>query len=212
MDANSWRKLTSAVLAYVLLSLLASACGFASEFPPTATPKDSLAPTRPAVSNGTSIDGIKAIYTSAAATVAAQLTIVPPNLPGISSPFPTTTSSPTQNPACVAKDGSWSTPVGGNALSITFAIRDCRITAVFILGTIKGHWVTVSNNANEPINGSQFDFLYNFSDQDRYNLSGTFTTPTSATIQLVIFKGFMFTIGQPSPLSEDLIIHSTANP
>jgi hypothetical protein len=84
--------------------------------------------------------------------------------------------------------------------------------AVFIMGNIKGEFVTVSNEANEPISGSEFNFLYSFSDQDRYNLSGTFTSPTSASIKLVIFKGFRFTTGQPSPLKDDLTINATAGP
>jgi len=80
------------------------------------------------------------------------------------------------------------------------------------MGYINGEFVTVSNEANEPINGSQFNLLYSFTDQDRYNMSGTFTSPTSASIQLVIFKGFRFTTGQPSTLKEDLTINATANP
>jgi len=128
------------------------------------------------------------------------------------SPIPTKTSTHTATPACVGTAGSWGTPPDVNTLSIMFTIQDCRIIAVFIMGYINGEFVTVSNEANEPINGSQFNLLYSFTDQDRYNMSGTFTSPTSASIQLVIFKGFRFTTGQPSTLKEDLTINATANP
>lgn len=79
------------------------------------------------------------------------------------------------------------------------------------MGTVNGQWLIVSEEINEPINGSEFNFLHSFSDQDRYSLNGTFTSPTSAAIQLVIFKGFRFTTDQPSPLNEDLIIDAIAN-
>lgn len=130
------------------------------------------------------------------------------------SPVPPSTETPippTANSACIGSSGNWSTPPNGE-LSIMFTIQDCKITAVFIMGLINGQWVTVSNEANEPINGSEFNLLHNFSDQDRYNLSGTFSSPTSASIQLVIFKGFRFTADQPSPLNEDFIINATATP
>ena len=120
--------------------------------------------------------------------------------------------TPAASPACTAASGDWSTTASGSTLSIMFTIQDCRITAVFILGSLNGQWITVSNEADQPITGPQFDLLYSFSDQDRYHLSGTFTSPTTADIQMVIFKGFRFTTGQPSPLNEDLIINATANP
>jgi hypothetical protein len=110
---------------------------------------------------------------------------------------------------CIGTSGGWSTtPSGG--ISIIFTIQECKIIAVFLLGRINGQWLTVSNEMNETIYGSEFDLLYEFSDQDRYRLSGTFLSPTSASIQLVIFKGFRFTIDQPSPLDEDLIINAIA--
>lgn len=124
-------------------------------------------------------------------------------------PMPTQTSFPTANSACIGSSGTWSTPPDGE-LSIIFTIEDCKITSVFILGLINGQWVTVSNEANESISGSEFNLLHNFSDQDRYNLSGTFSSPTSAFVQLMIFKGFRFTTDQPSPLNGDLTFITTA--
>lgn len=110
---------------------------------------------------------------------------------------------------CMASSGTWSAQSGGT-LSIIFTIQDCKITTVFIMGLIKEQWVTVSNEANGPIVGSEFNLLQEFSDQDRYALSGSFSSPRSASIQLVIFKGFRFTTDQPSPLDEDLIINAAA--
>jgi hypothetical protein len=124
-------------------------------------------------------------------------------------PIPTQTSFPTANPACIGSSGTWSTPPDGE-LSIIFTIEDCKITTVFILGLINGQSVTVTNEASEPINGNTFDLLQSFSETDRYNLSGTFTSPTSAFIRLVIFKGFRFTTDQPSPLSGDMTLTTTA--
>lgn len=128
------------------------------------------------------------------------------------SPIPTRPSALTESPACTGAAGKWGTQPNANTLSIMFTIQDCRITVVYIIGYLNGQFVTVSNETNQPINGTQFNLPYKFTDEDRYNLSGTFTSPTSASVKLVIFKGFRFTAGQPSPLMDDLIINAIANP
>lgn len=76
------------------------------------------------------------------------------------------------------------------------------------MGTIDGEWVTVSNSADEPISGSQFDFQYSFDPQDRYDLSGTFNSATSASVKLVIFSGFRFT--ETNVLQEDKTFQGVA--
>jgi len=119
------------------------------------------------------------------------------------------TETPIPPTACIGSSGSWSTPPNGE-LSIIFTIQDCKITTVFIMGLINGQWLTMSDEVNEPIHSSEFNFLRNLSDQDRYSLNGTFSSPTSVSIQLVLFKGLRFTTDQPSPLNEDLIINTTA--
>jgi hypothetical protein len=203
------KRTTLGVLVCVLLALLASGCVPAPAFvAPTATPKpdayvgewtDTTEP----------IDGLEAIYTSAAATVNAELTAAAP----VSTSIPTNTSSPTQNPGCDVKDGSWMAMTNGNTISITFTVTDCKITFVMFTGTINGQWLIFSNSEpSYPINGSQFDFQHSYSDQDRYRLSGTFTSPMTVDIQMVIYKGFRITADQPSPFTDDMIINGTATP
>jgi len=175
----------------------------------TATLQDSVSSIQPDFSNTTPINDLDAIYTSAAATVNAELTAAAP----ASEPISTNTSSPTQNPACDVKDGSWSAMTNGNTISIIFTVTDCRITTVMFMGTINGQWLVFSDGElAEPINGSQFDFQHGITDQERYRLSGTFTSPMTADIQMVIYKGFRITADQPSPFTEDMIINGTATP
>lgn len=154
-----------------------------------------------------------AIHTLAAATINAKLTEPAPAVDPNLQQLPTSPSSPTQNPSCTVEDGSWGAMVNGNTISIIFTVADCKITAVFFQGTIEGQWLIFSNSdASHPVNGSQFDFQYSFTDQDQYHLSGTFTSPGTASIQMVIFKGFRITLDQPSPFTEDLVIEGTAYP
>jgi hypothetical protein len=128
-----------------------------------------------------------------------------------SSPIPAESSIPAATPACTGSSGDWSSPAGGDTPSIIFTIKDCKITVVMIIGIINGEWVTVSNEASQPITGSEFNFPYSFNDQNRYNLSGTFTSSTSASIKLVFFKGFRFTTDGPG-LQDDLFFNATATP
>lgn len=123
--------------------------------------------------------------------------------------IPAATSAPAAASACTAASGDWATPAGGQTPSIIFTIKDCTLTVVMVMGLVNGGWVTVSNNASQPISGSSLDYPYSFTDQDRYELSGNFTSPTSAEIKLVFFKGFHFTTGGPA-LAEDLTFNATA--
>jgi len=129
----------------------------------------------------------------------------------VSSPVVANTSVPASVSACTASSGSWSSQASGSAPSIIFTIKDCTLTVVMVMGMVNGGWVTVSNEASQPITGSDFNYPYSFTDQDRYTLSGTFTSPTSATIKMVFLKGFHFTTDGPA-LADDLIFNATAKP
>jgi hypothetical protein len=206
MKSNRERKMNRILIILLLITLVACS-------PAAATPQYAPSPTQPAVSNDIPTDSPEAIYTSAAATINAQLTEAAPTIDPNLSQIPTSTSYPTQNPACIVKDGSWSAMTNGNTISIIFTVTECKISAVFFQGTINGQWLIFSNSeATEPVNGSQFDFLHSFTDQDRYRLSGTFTSPITASIQMVIFKGFRLSADQPSPFIDDMIINGIANP
>lgn len=178
----------------ISLLLIITACSLTrptGQIPPTQT--------QPALSNSTA--DTRAVGTSATATVSVQLTSVP------AQPSP-----PPQNSSCVVNDASWSSMANNNTVSIIFTIADCKITVILLQGMINGQWLIFSDATDEPINGSEFNFQRTLSDQEKYSLSGTFTSSSTADIEMVIYKGFRFVVDQPSPLTEDLIINGIASP
>jgi hypothetical protein len=145
--------------------------------------------------------------TNAPVAIATSLPAPPPTETAVQIPAASPTSAAAS--ACTAEAGDWATPAGGETPAIIFTINDCTLTVVMVMGQINSGWVTVSNNASQPIHGASFDYPYSFSEQDRYELSGTFTSAASAEIRLVFFKGFHFTTDGPA-LAEDLIFTATA--
>jgi hypothetical protein len=128
----------------------------------------------------------------------------------VSTPAPLFTPSsatPGTTGACGVQDGSWSA-WSGTELNVLVTIANCRITMIYMIGTVDGQWIILSHYLDEPINGPDFSFVYAFDEQNKYELSGKFTSPTTADMHIIYFAPFHFT--DTFIITEDLEFDLTA--
>ena len=63
---------------------------------------------------------------------------------------------------------------------------------MMMLGSFNGQWLILSHYLDEAITGPEFDFVFNFDDQNKYQLSGTFTSEKTADMKLLFFGPFKY--------------------
>jgi hypothetical protein len=123
--------------------------------------------------------------------------------------LPTSTGSvPVVPGTCGVQDGAWSA-WAGTEMNLILTIQDCKFTLAYFIGMVDGQWLILSHYLDEPINGPDFDFTYAFDEQTKYQLSGKFTSASTAEMNLLFFAPFKFS--DTGTITEDKLFEMTAS-